>query len=162
MSQALTLVRRAPPVASPYGELRLPYELRMKSRLRTRLVSGEEAIVSTERGALLRGGEFLASDDGRVVRVSALPENVLHVVCANSFELARAAYHLGNRHVAVEIGDGFLRILADHVLSVMLERLGASVEERIAPFEPEAGAYGGHAHGEAQGGKIHHYGEHGH
>ena len=156
----LTLVQRCDSVAAPYGELVLPYDLRMRSRLRTRLASGEEAVLRTERGAVLRGGECLRSDDGRVVRVSAAPEKVMHVTCADQFELTRAAYHLGNRHVPVEIGDGYLRIGADHVLGDMLLGLGATVREMEAPFEPESGAYGGgHGHHEEarHGGKIHQY-----
>lgn len=156
----LTLTERCEPVAEPYGELVLPFDLRMRSRLRTRLVSGEEAVLRTERGAILRGGTCLKSEDGRVVRVSAAPEKVLHITCAGRFELVRAAYHLGNRHVSVEIGDGYLRIAADHVLGDMLLGLGAKVEELEAPFEPESGAYGGgHGHGDKgeHGGKIHQY-----
>ena len=156
----LTLTRRCEAVTEPYGELVLPFDLRMKSRLRTRLASGEEVVVRTERGAVLRGGEHLKGEDGRVVRVSAAPEKVMHVTCADRFQLTRAAYHLGNRHVPVEIGDGYLRIAADHVLSDMLLGLGAGVRELEAPFEPESGAYGGgHGHHEetARGGKIHQY-----
>ena len=156
----LTLVERCAAVAAPYGELVLPFDLRIRSRLRTRLASGEEAVLRTERGAILRGGECLRAEDGRVVRVAAAPEKVMHVVCANQFELTRAAYHLGNRHVPVEIGNGYLRIAADHVLLDMLLGLGARVEELEAPFEPESGAYGGghghHDEGE-HGGKIHQY-----
>jgi urease accessory protein len=156
----LTLTQRCDSVPEPYGELVLPFDLRIRSRLRTRLASGEEAVLKTERGAILRGGECLKSEDGRVVRVSAAPEKVMHVTCADQYELTRAAYHLGNRHVAVEIGAGFLRIAADHVLGDMLLGLGAKVEELEAPFEPESGAYGGgHGHhdGAAHGGKIHQY-----
>jgi len=156
----LTLIQRCEPVEHPYGELVLPFDLRIRSRLRTRLASGEEAVLRTERGSILRGGECLKSDDGRVVRVSAAPENVMHVSCADQFELTRAAYHLGNRHVPVEIGDGYLRIAADHVLGDMLLGLGAKVRELEAPFEPESGAYGGgHGHHDeaAHGGKIHQY-----
>jgi len=156
----LTLIARCEPIDRPYGELVLPFDLRTRSRLRTRLVSGEETVLKTERGAILRGGECLKSEDGRVVRVSAAPEKVMHVTCADQFELTRAAYHLGNRHVPVEIGDGYLRIAADHVLGDMLQGLGAKVEELEAPFEPESGAYGGgHGHGDEgeHGGKIHQY-----
>jgi len=156
----LTLIERCAAVAAPYGELVLPFDLRMRSRLRTRLASGEEAVLRTERGAILRGGDCLKSEDGRVVRVAAAPERVMHVTCADQFELTRAAYHLGNRHVPVEIGDGYLRIAADHVLEDMLLGLGAQVTELEAPFEPESGAYGGgHAHHDeaAHAGKIHHY-----
>ena len=156
----LTLIQRCEPVAEPYGELVLPFDLRIRSRLRTRLASGEEAVLRTERGSVLRGGECLKSEDGRVVRVSAAAEKVLHITCADQFELTRAAYHLGNRHVAVEIGDGYLRIAADHVLGEMLLGLGAKVEDLDAPFEPESGAYGGgHGQHEAttQTGTIHQY-----
>ena len=156
----LTLIARCEPIDRPYGELVLPFDLRTRSRLRTRLASGEETVLKTERGAILRGGECLKSEDGRVVRISAAPEKVMHVTCADQFELTRAAYHLGNRHVPVEIGDGFLRIAADHVLGDMLQGLGAKVEELEAPFEPESGAYGGgHGHHEetGHGGKIHQY-----
>ncbi len=157
---ALTLIARCEAVDYPYGELVLPFDLRIRSRLRTRLASGEEAVLRTERGAILRGGECLKSDDGRVVRVSAAPEKVMHVTCADQFELTRAAYHLGNRHVPVEIGEGYLRIAVDHVLCGMLLGLGAKVEELDAPFEPESGAYGGgHGHDDevGHGGKIHQY-----
>jgi len=158
----IELTRRCAPVDRPDGELVLPFDLRMRSRLRTRLASGEEAVLRTERGAILRGGECLRAEDGRVVRVTAAPEKVMHVTCADQFELTRAAYHLGNRHVPVEIGDGYLRIAADHVLGDMLLGLGAKVQELEAPFEPESGAYGGgHGHHDeaGHGGKIHQYKE---
>lgn len=158
----LTLICRCEAMTEPYGELVLPFDLRIKSRLRTCLASGEEAVLRTERGAVLRGGEHLCADDGRVVRIVAAPEKVMHITCADQFELTRAAYHLGNRHVPVEIGDGYLRIATDHVLGEMLLGLGANVEEREAPFEPESGAYGGgHQHGDdaVHGGRIHHYKE---
>ena len=157
----LTLTRRCEAVATADGELVLPFDLRMKSRLRTRLASGEEAVVKTERGAVLRGGECLKAEDGRVVRVVAAPEKVIHITCANAFELTRAAYHLGNRHVPVEIGAGYLRIASDHVLAEMLRGLGAQLRDMEAPFEPESGAYGGgHQHDESvHGGRIHQYGE---
>jgi urease accessory protein len=161
----LTLIARCEPVDRPYGELVLPFDLRIRSRLRTRLVSGEEAVLKTERGAVLRGGDCLRAEDGRVVRVAAASEKVMHVTCADQFELTRAAYHLGNRHVPVEIGDGYLRIAADHVLGDMLLGLDAKVRELEAPFEPESGAYGGgHGHHDeaGHGGKIHQYAEPGH
>ncbi len=149
------------------GQLKLPFESRQKSRLRTQLVSGEEVGLNLPRGDLLRGGDLLVASDGRVIEVIAADEKVAHITCDNDRELARAAYHLGNRHVPVEVGDGYLRMAADHVLADMLRGLGATVEEIDAPFEPEAGAYGeGHAHGggghdeHGHGGKIHQYVEH--
>ena len=150
------------------GRLELPFELRQKSRLRTQLASGEEAAVMLRRGEVLRGGDLLVASDGRIVEVVASPERVVNVECANPAELARAAYHLGNRHVAVQVGEGFLRLAADHVLEDMLLGLGAKLTILDASFEPEAGAYQGHAGGghsheeDGHGGKIHEYGEHEH
>jgi urease accessory protein len=146
------------------GQLRLPFESRQKSRLRTKLVSGEEVALLLPRGEILRGGDLVTASDGRVIEVLAEPEKLLHV---ESGSLARIAYHLGNRHVPVQVGEGFLRIAEDHVLEEMLRKLGAKVSGIEAPFEPEAGAYaGGHPHQHDEmghGGKIHdHHHEHDH
>ncbi|HBG03973.1 MAG: urease accessory protein UreE [Geobacteraceae bacterium GWC2_58_44] len=140
----------------------LPFDLRQKSRQRATLESGAEVALLFERGTILRGGDCLLGDDGRIVLVVAAPEPVLLVSCATARELICAAYHLGNRHVPVQVGDGWLRFEDDHVLHEMLLGLGAKVVHEIAPFEPEAGAYGGgHRHASAQGEKshIHHFGE---
>jgi len=128
------------------GTLKLAFDQRQKSRLRTRLASGEEVALLLPRGTLLRGGDLVGASDGRVIEVVAEPERVLHVECETPVALARAAYHLGNRHVAVQVGDSWLRIAADHVLAEMLSKLGATVTPIEAPFEPEAGAYAGHHH----------------
>ena len=138
------------------AQLKLPFDLRQKSRLRTKLVNGEDAWLLLPRGDILRGGDKLLANDGRIVEVVSEIEDVLHVECANAMALARAAYHLGNRHVPVQVGDGFLRIAADHVLAEMLQGLGATLTAMRAPFEPEAGAYGNH------GGSHHHSEEGGH
>jgi urease accessory protein len=142
------------------GQLKLPFESRQKSRLHTRLVSGEEVGLMLPRGEILRGGDLVTASDGRVIEVVAQDEKLLHV---ETKELAKAAYHLGNRHVPVEVGDSYLRIAEDHVLEEMLKKLGAKVSRVEAPFEPEAGAYaGGHQHDEmGHGGKIHDHHEHG-
>ena len=126
--------------------LKLPFELRCRSRQRARLDSGEEVALMLPRGEILRGGDLLAASDGRVIEVLALRERVLHVECDSPPGLARAAYHLGNRHVPVEVGENFLRLAADHVLEDMLRGLGARVTVVEAPFEPEAGAYSGGHH----------------
>ena len=142
----------------PYTSLELPFELRQKSRFRATLANGEEASVVLPRGEILRGGDRLATSDGRVVAVVAKPERLLHVECETAHALARAAYHLGNRHVPVQLGEGWLRIAADHVLERMLIGLAARVSAVEAPFEPEGGAYAGHSHGESSGGaRIHEY-----
>ena len=124
-----------------------PYDARSKSRLRATTSAGEDVGLFLERGQPpLADGDCLEARDGRIVRVVARPEKLLHVTCASAFELTRAAYHLGNRHVALQIGDGWLRLLDDYVLKAMLEQLGARVSEIEAGFQPEHGAYGGGHH----------------
>jgi urease accessory protein len=138
------------------GELVLPYELREKSRLRARLASGEEVALFTVRGTVLRDGDLLQGDDGRIVKIVAAAEATYRVACATPHALLRCAFHLGNRHTQAQVGSedhdgggaGFLRIRQDPVLKGMLEGLGASVTEENAPFEPESGAYGGGHHHE--------------
>ena len=143
--------------------LRLDFDARQKSRLRTRLVSGEEVAVRLARGAPLRGGDWLRAEDGRLIRVEAAPEAVVHITCGGAAALARAAYHLGNRHVAVQVGEGFLRIVADHVLEDMLRGLGAAMVRMTAAFEPESGAYAaGHAHAAPHTHEHGHGHDHGH
>ena len=142
------------------GRLELPFEARVKSRSKVTLVGGEEVALHLPRGEVLRGGDMLVASDGRVIEVHATAEKVLDITCDSAIALAKAAYHLGNRHVAVQVGEGWLRIAADHVLENMLIGLGAKVIGIQAAFEPEPGAYSGdgHAH-DAQGGTIHEYGE---
>ena len=145
----MLVVQRKLDAPSPHDALLvLPFELRQKSRLRTAVEGGEEIGLFLQRGAVLRDGDCLQSDDGRVVRVSAAEENLLEVRCPDADALARAAYHLGNRHTPVQVGTGWLRLAADDVLAGMLRGLGATVTALRAPFEPEAGAYaaGHHAH----------------
>jgi len=139
-------------------KLVLPFEQRQKSRLRARLENGDEVALILPRGKVLRGGDRVTATDGREVEIVAAPEKLLHI---ESTELARLAYHLGNRHVPLQVGQGFLRIAEDHVLEEMARKLGARVSHVDAPFEPEAGAYG-HQHDEmGHGGRIHdHFHDH--
>jgi len=145
------------------GQLKLPFDSRQKSRLRAKLVSGEEVALLLPRGEVLRGGDLVTASDGRVIEVVAEAEKLLHI---ESDSLPKVAYHLGNRHVPVQVEEGFLRIAEDHVLEEMLKKLGAKVSRVEAPFEPEAGAYAGghHQHDEmGHGGKIHdHHHDHEH
>jgi urease accessory protein len=144
----MLLIEALAPTDAPATErLPLPFESRCKSRLRTRLASGEEAGLFLERGRVLRGGDKLLGKDGRVVEVVAAIEALMEAQCADPLQLARAAYHLGNRHVAVQILPASLRFGRDHVLGDMLRGLGLTVVEIEAPFEPESGAYGAHGHG---------------
>jgi urease accessory protein len=149
----LVVQRKLDGAAAHDALLVLPFELRQKSRLRTTVVGGEEIGLFLERGTVLREGEYLMADDGRVVRVAAAREDLLEVRCADPDALARVAYHLGNRHAPVQVGAGWLRFAADEVLAAMVRGQGASVVPVRAEFEPEPGAYaaGHHAHsGEAK------------
>jgi urease accessory protein len=152
----LTITQRLSTPARPDARLVLPFDLRSRSRFRAQLLGGEEVGVILERGQVLRGGDLLLADDGRVIEIGAAPETLSCMHSADLRMLARAAYHLGNRHVTLQIGNGWLRYRHDHVLDEMLQGLGLAVSVEQAPFEPEAGAYhtGGHLHG--------HEADHGH
>jgi urease accessory protein len=142
----LTLHTKVEQAGQIDGELVLPYELREKSRLRAALTSGEEVAVLTVRGTVLRDGDLLKGEDGRIVIVKAAPEATYRVECTTPQALLRCAFHLGNRHTQAQVGNGWLRIRRDTVLKEMLAGLGAQVTEEQAPFEPESGAYGGGHH----------------
>lgn len=133
-------------------QLVLPFELRQRSRLLARLEDGEEIALTMPRGTVLRGGDRLQASDGRIVEVVAAAEQVSVVHSADARQLVRAAYHLGNRHVPVQIGTDSVRYLHDHVLDAMVRGLGLTVAAGLVPFEPEAGAYAqSHAHGDGHG-----------
>lgn len=125
--------------------LTLPFDQRQKSRLRVTLDNGMEAALFLDRGTVLRHGDRLRANNGQIIEVKAAREAVSTVHESNPLLLSRACYHLGNRHVPLQIGDGWLRYQHDHVLDGMLSSLGLSVETEEAPFEPETGAYGKNA-----------------
>jgi urease accessory protein len=139
--------------------LRLPFELRQKSRLRATLESGNEAAIALARGEWLRGGDLLVAQGGEVVEVVADAEDLLHVECATPEALARVAYHLGNRHVALQAGPGWVRIAFDAVLQKLVTGLSAKASRLQAPFEPEAGAYAPHHRHDnvSHGARIHEF-----
>ena len=128
----------------------LPYEVRRKSRQRVTLLSGEELGYVLPSGTVLKQGDRLLTGNGLVVEVEAAPEVLLEVRTGDSLLLGRAAYHLGNRHVPVQLGEHFLRFQPDHVLAEMLVGLGCPVSEIESPFDPEGGAYGAHTHAHAR------------
>ncbi len=140
--------RASDSAAAPALTLVLTFEQRSRSRLHATLVGGDSIGLMLERGTVLRHGDRLLTDDERVVEVRAADEEVVDAHCEPAGALVRIAYHLGNRHAVVQLGDGFIRFPADAVLASLCARLGARVLELRAPFEPEAGAYaaGRHAH----------------
>ncbi len=144
-------------------QLSLPFERRQIARQRVVLESGVEAGLKLPRGTVLREGDVLRSEDNQYVQVRAAAELVSIIHCTDAQQLAKAAYHLGNRHVWVQVGSGWLRYLHDHVLDEMLAGLGMEVATEQAPFEPEAGAYSSdttHAHGSHSHGSHTHSHEH--
>ncbi len=127
----------------------LTLDERRRSRLRLTLDDGREAALFLPRGSVLRDGDVLRGDAGELVVVRAASESLSIARATDPHLLLRGAYHLGNRHVPVELGDGWLAYEHDHVLDDMVRGLGLAVETRRAPFEPETGAFhqeGGHHH----------------
>lgn len=152
----LYLTQRVDHAHSLTASVTLPIDVRVKSRAKVTLSDGREAGLMLPRGLLLRGGDILCSEDGsEFINVIAADEGVSVVRCGSPFLLAKACYHLGNRHVPLQIMPDELRFHHDHVLDDMLRQLGLEVTFAHLPFEPEAGAYTS----EAQG---HHHHAHSH
>jgi len=126
--------------------LTLPFELRQKSRLLANLDDGREVRLFLPRGTVLRQDDLLRARTGLIVRVQAALEDLSSAHTQDPLRLARACYHLGNRHIPVQIGAGWLHYRHDHVLDDMVQALGLTVLRERAPFEPEAGAYASSHH----------------
>ena len=135
------LTNEIPEGSHDLGVLSMPFEKRQKTRQKTALDSGLVIGLMLPRGTLIRGGDLLIAESGKFIRVSSKPEWVSCVQSTDPNNLAKVAYHLGNRHVWVQIGDGWLSYLLDHVLDHMVEGLGEEPVHELRPFEPEAGAY---------------------
>ena len=131
--------------------LELTFDDRQKSRHKAVTPCGQTVGWFIERGHVLKQGEYLQCTSGECIKIIAAPESVSTVYAHNSLDLMRAAYHLGNRHVPLQITSDFLRYQHDHVLDAMVKGLGLNVECEKAPFQPEPGAYAndkavGHSH----------------
>jgi len=152
----------------------LDWDTRQKSRFDSDDSQGRQLGVFLPRGTAVRGGDVLVAEDGSLIKVIAQPQPVMRITpCAEHgapFDLVRAAYHLGNRHVQIELRPEHLQIEPDHVLAEMLVKMHLDVVELLAPFEPEGGAYSAHAghaghdhgHGHALGDATHATHEHAH
>ena len=155
----LYLTQRVDSPGKLTASLTLPIDVRVKSRIKVTLNDGREAGWLLPRGLLLRGGDVLSNEDGsEFVQIIAADEGVSVVHCDDPFTLAKACYHLGNRHVPLQIMPGELRYHHDHVLDDMLRQFGLEVTFAQLPFEPEAGAYASESHGHSHG----HSHDHGH
>jgi urease accessory protein len=139
---AAPLLRRA-------SHVELDWDVRSKSRFDAADSTGRAFGVFLPRGSVVRGSDVLVAEDGSLVRVIAAAQPVLVVRTApggSPFDLLRAAYHLGNRHVALELQPDHLKLEPDHVLADLMRSMGLVVHELQAPFEPEGGAYAAPAH----------------
>lgn len=143
----LELIEKVHGIAAVHDTVTLPFAARQKSRQRVALDSGRDAGILLAPGTAIEHGDLLRAADGTAVRVQAAAEAVTTARTADPLRLARACYHLGNRHVALQVGPGWVRLLPDHVLEAMLAGLGLQVAHERVIFEPERGAYGGHVHG---------------
>jgi urease accessory protein len=153
---ASVLIQRA-------ATVELDWDVRQKSRFDATDSQGRILGIFLPRGTVVRGGDVLVTDDGSFVRVIAAPQAVLKIThCTQhgtAYDLIRAAYHLGNRHVPIELKPDHLKIEPDHVLADMLRTMHLIVHAVDESFEPENGAYatGGHGHGHS-----HSHGDHDH
>ncbi|AAG55291.1 urease accessory protein UreE [Escherichia coli] len=143
----LYLTRRVETPAQTTASVTLPVDMRVKSRIKVTLNDGRQAGLLLPRGLLLRDGDILSNENGdEFIKVIAADEAVSVVRCADPFMLAKACWHLGNRHVPLQIMPGELRYHHDHVLDDMLRQFGLDVDFAHLPFEPEAGAYASKSH----------------
>jgi urease accessory protein len=143
----------APVLLKRASTVELDWDLRQKSRFEALDSAGVQLGIFLPRGTVVRGGDVLVAESGALIKVLAAPQTVLKITCCamhgSTFDLIRAAYHLGNRHVPIELKPDHIKIEPDHVLADMLRAMHLTVVEVSEPFEPESGAYaqGGNAHG---------------
>lgn len=139
-------VNTTPEDAEDLGFVTLTFAQRERSRLHVHLDSGEEAGLFLARGTVLKEGDVLSNEAGYKVTVKAAEESVSTITAKDTHLLLRIAYHLGNRHVPLQVEPTWLRYVHDHVLDDMVRQIGGLVRSEKAPFNPETGAYGGGHH----------------
>lgn len=145
------------PSSNPIDRVVLAHDLRHLRRKLLHLESGEMVMLDLKEPVLFASGDLLVREDGELIEIVAADEKLFEILPRDALHLVELAWHLGNRHLSVEIMDDRILILRDHVIRAMLQGLGATVNEVTAPFQPMRGAYhGGHAHGGHDHG--HHHG----
>jgi urease accessory protein len=156
----------APVLLKRATSITLDWDVRQKSRFESTDSAGRQVGVFLQRGQVVRGGDVLVGEDGSLLQVRAAPQAVLRITHCTAhgtpFDLTRAAYHLGNRHVPIELQADHLKIEPDHVLADMLRSMHLIVNEVSESFEPENGAYGEHGGGHHHGHDHDHAHDHGH
>ncbi len=137
------------PQAEQRDVVRLGFEDRYRRRRTYKAIGGLEFLLDLADVRVLNDGDGLKLEDGGYVAVEALPEQLMEVDADSAGEFARLAWHLGNRHLSIQVGPNWIRLREDHVIADLLRRLGGRVRHVTAPFTPEAGAYGavGDGHG---------------
>jgi len=141
------------------------YEGRHRRRMMLPLRSGGRVLLELDHARLLHDGEGLRLEDGRIIRVEAVPEDLMEVTAHDALHLLRLAWHLGNRHLPAAIGERCILVRYDHVIADMVRGLGGHVRNVQAPFDPESGAYAGrtgthghdHAHSHDHASGHHHH-----
>ena len=148
MRRAIAVHKRGQwPDPAAVGSVSLPYLDRHRRRIRLIADSGAPFLLDLARAQHLTEGDGLELDNGSYIRVCAAAEPVIEIAADSAGDLLRIAWHIGNRHLPLQVADGVLRLRADHVVAAMVEGLGGRVLWREAPFDPEIGAYAGAAHG---------------
>ena len=148
MRRAITVHTRGHwPAEAAVESVSLPFLDRHRRRIRLVADSGTPFLLDLARAHHLTDGDGLELDNGAYIRVRAAPEPVIEIAADNAGDLLRIAWHIGNRHLPLQVADGRLRLRADHVIAAMVEGLGGRVTWHEAPFDPEIGAYAGAAHG---------------
>jgi urease accessory protein len=155
----------------PADVVRLDYDRRTRRRIALTGAGGLAFLLDLAKAPVLRAGDGIRLEDGRIVAVEAASERLLEIACRDTRLLARIAWHLGNRHLATEIAARVIHIRDDHVIADMIRGLGAEAHVVQRPFNPEGGAYGegavqghshGHGHGDHDHGHHHDSGDHHH
>src|SRR4030088_684889 len=142
---------------APADTVVLDFDDRHRRRMAMTGTRGFEFLLDLENAVVLRGGDALVLDDGRLIEVVAAPEPLIEIRCSDPHHLVRVAWHLGNRHLPTQITARGLRIRRDHVIEAMVKGLGARIIEIEAPFDPEGGAYAGGGHAHAPESDPHHH-----
>lgn len=161
LPRAIRVVRAGDWAGEPVDRVSLDYDDRHRRRMAMQGEHGLDFLLDLPRAEALADGDGLELEDGRMVVVQGMPEDLLEITCDDPFLLLRVAWHLGNRHLPTQLLPGTLRIRADHVIADMVRGLGARVTAVRAAFQPEGGAYGHgrvHGHGHDDHGHGHHHG----
>ena len=163
MLRATSVLRRAAVKPERVADtLTLDHEARHRRRIALTAEGGLAFLLDLDRATVLDDGDAVKLEDGRLVQIKAAPERLIEITTDNPLRLMKVAWHVGNRHVAAEIGENALYIGYDHVLLEMVRGLGATATEVTRPFRPEKGAYEGGHHGHDRHGHEHHGQDHGH